>query len=311
MGVLQVFRLAAVAVLLGVVIAGCAKRPEPTPLSSYQPRLQGSQVLNHQFAPTYRTAAIADRSYDAMTTGSIVPMRSSLAGRTLPVASIADLRLKPGEVILTFDDGPSPTYTPRILAALDDYGVKATFFMVGHMAKANAETAKKVALAGHTIGTHTHRHENLAKISEVAALKTIGEGEDAIVGALAGTGFKPAPFFRFPYLAHTSVLRADLGDLGVVIFDVDVDSLDFKKDSAKIVLERTLKRLEAAGGGILLFHDIHARTAKMMPDLLQALDARGYKVVHAVPASTGFPGIEMRSAEIVRPLENNGLRVAF
>lgn len=294
---LQYFRFVAVAAVLAMVLAGCAKPPERSQVSAYQP-LPSTVTPASGAKPAYRTASINNSQVDDIATGSIGSSRSSLAGRTLRVASISDLRLRPREVILTFDDGPSPTHTPKILAALDDYNVKATFFMVGHMAQAHAGIARDVSLAGHTIGTHTHRHENLAQLSEAAALRTIGRGEEAIAGSLAPIGVKPAPFFRFPYLAHTSVLRADLGDLDVVIFDVDVDSLDFKKDSADTVLARTLSRLEAKGGGILLFHDIHARTAKMMPEFLAELKRRGFKVVHAVPANQRFPGIEMRNATV-------------
>lgn len=307
---MQLYRFAAFAALLSVMVTGCAKPPERTPGPSHHYRSAAAEVVHPKTPAQYQTASVINQQFDSMATGSIGPTRSDLAGRTLTVASISDLRLRPGEVILTFDDGPSPTHTPKILDALDEYGVKATFFMVGHMAKAHRTTAQKVALAGHTIGTHTHRHENLAKLSEVGAMKAIGEGERAISSTLAPIGMEPAPFFRFPYLAHTSVLRAGLGDLGVVIFDVDVDSLDFKKDSAGTVLQRTLSRLDKAGGGIMLFHDLHARTARMMPELLSELQQRGYKVVHAAPKQTGFPGIEIRSAEVVQPLGNE-LLVAF
>lgn len=213
---------------------------------------------------------------------------SVLAGRTLRVGNAADLNLKSGEVILTFDDGPSPARTPAILDALDAHSVKATFFMVGKMAAAHPEIAQMVAKRGHTIGTHTHNHENLAKLTFASALDKVDSGEVEIQQALAPVHGKVAPFFRFPYLAQTRLLRTSLVEQGLVVFDVDVDSLDFKKDSSEVVMARTLRRLDAAGKGIILFHDIHARTARLMPDFLRALKERGYKVVHAVPRGTGL-----------------------
>jgi peptidoglycan/xylan/chitin deacetylase (PgdA/CDA1 family) len=76
-------------------------------------------------------------------------------------------------------------------------------------------------------------------------------------------------------------LRASLVANGLVIFDVDVDSLDYQRESARQVLARTLRRLDQQGRGIVLFHDIHGRTAELLPDFLSALQERGFKVVRA------------------------------
>lgn len=214
--------------------------------------------------------------------------KTGLAGRIVKVGRISDLVLEPGEVVLTFDDGPSPTYTPRILATLDTYGVKATFFMVGRMAASHPLIAQMVAEAGHTIGSHTEGHENLAHGSLSTAVSSVSTGEESIASAIAPVHKKLAPFFRFPYLSETRVLQAKLTDMGLVVFGTDVDSLDFKHDSPATVLTRTLSRLDAKGGGIVLFHDIHQRTAKLLPDFLQALLKRGYKVVQVVPKTKSF-----------------------
>lgn len=224
---------------------------------------------------------------DYMSTASLLGATKSERLRvvTRRIYSQSDLRLKAGEVLLTFDDGPSVTQTPRILKALAQYGVRATFFMVGKSAKAHPGLVQQVARAGHTIGSHTHNHENLAKRSQASAVKAVLTGEDEVAAALAPIGKKVAPFFRFPYLAQTRALRANLQDSGLVIFDVDVDSADYKKDSSAAVLARVLARLDAAKGGIVLFHDIHGRTARMLPDFLAALKERGYKIVHAVPGN--------------------------
>lgn len=213
---------------------------------------------------------------------------SQLAGRVLEISSQSDLKLKPGEVVLTFDDGPSPSYTPRILKALSDHGVYATFFMVGEMADAHPETAQLVAEAGHTIGSHTHDHTQLTKVTEAAAVTQVGAGLNSVQRAIADTGARVAPFFRFPYLADTPALRHILMNAGMVIFDVDVDSKDYIKRTPDQVRENTLRRLDAAGGGIILFHDIHSRTANMLPGFLDALDERGYTVVRVVPKRPGF-----------------------
>ncbi|AVF05092.1 polysaccharide deacetylase family protein [Devosia sp. I507] len=221
---------------------------------------------------------------------------SQLAGRTLEVASTTDIILRPGEVILTFDDGPRPGKTPKILDALDMYGVKGTFLMLGSAAKANPALAQEVARRGHSVGSHTFDHTNLANLSRQAALDEIARGEAAVAEALGGAG-RLAPFFRFPYLAQTGFLRTSLLHGDMVVLDVDIDSKDYYKDSAQTVANRTLDRLEARGSGIILFHDIHQRTVELLPGFLAELEARGYSVVRLAPKADGVFGRSVITAD--------------
>ena len=220
---------------------------------------------------------------------------SSLAGRTLEVATTADIILRPGEVILTFDDGPRPGKTPLILDALDRYGVKATFLMLGSAAEAHPALAQLVARRGHTVGSHTYDHVNLTGLSRQAALDEIARGEAAVADALGNEQL--APFFRFPYLSQTGYLRTSLLQGDMVVLDVDIDSKDYYKDSAAVVTARTLERLDARGSGIILFHDIHQRTVDMLPGFLAELEARGYSVVRLVPKAPGLFGRSVITAE--------------
>jgi peptidoglycan/xylan/chitin deacetylase (PgdA/CDA1 family) len=271
-------------VALTAVLSGCAKRPHD------------QAVLTTQALPTQQIAANADQAMPAALSPvevagapPTVPLSvnaGSLAGRTLRIGSMDDLKkLRPGEVILTFDDGPNPAITPRILATLADFEVKSIFFMVGQMARAHPETAQLVASAGHTIGSHSHGHENLQAITHDAALNSLTRGDTEISDAIKPAGKKLAPFFRFPYLNQTQALSADLSQSGIVIFGVDVDSWDYLGQSPDQIIKRTLRRLDARGRGVVLFHDIHSRTAKLLPDFLAALKERGYTVVRAVPKS--------------------------
>ncbi len=156
--------------------------------------------------------------------------------------------------------------------------------MVGQMAKAYPKIAQEVAEAGHTIGTHTYRHANLRTMSDAAAMAEIRKGAMSVAQALEPIGRRPAPFFRFPYLADTAHLRRDLANEGIVAIDVDIDSKDYFRDAPSTVRERTLHALEKHGRGIILMHDIQARTAAMLPRFLEELQKRGYKVVRLVPA---------------------------
>lgn len=187
--------------------------------------------------------------------------------------------LEPGEVVLTFDDGPMRRYTLPILEALDEQCVKATFFSVGRMAIADPTTLREVARRGHTIGTHTWSHQNLAKLNSAAMKREFELGLSAVAAAV---GTPISPFFRFPYLGHGKTSREYIRGRGIGIFGIHVDSKDFRTRSPGVVLKNVLGQLDHEKKGILLFHDIQPSTAGALGSLLAELKTRGYKVVHIV-----------------------------
>ena len=283
--------VAALLALVAALVAGCQSSSTNTTLAYYDPR-PVTIVAPADPAPTpvVASATVPPRGQ----CGTAGRPRSLLAGRVLPISRVSDIDLEPGEVVLTFDDGPMPGKTKRILDALDAEGVKATFLMVGQMAAAYPDIAREVARRGHTIGSHTYDHANLAKLSGPAALAEIAAGERAVAKALAGSGHAMAPFFRFPYLADTANLRHTLAKRGTVVIDVDIDSKDYVRTPGDTVMRRTLARLKERGRGIILFHDIHARTASMLPGFLAALRRDGYRVVALVPA--GSPACDVKAS---------------
>lgn len=198
-----------------------------------------------------------------------------LAGRELSVTSLADIKLRDKEVVLTFDDGPMPKKTERILATLDDFGVKATFLMVGEMARAHPAIARQVVDAGHSVGSHTFRHADLRKLAVDEAIAEINRGRDAVRAATR----TDVNFFRFPYLSDSGTLRHWIGKNSMVVLDVQIDSKDYFGVSPAAVATKTINELHRHGRGIILMHDIHNRTAAMLPALLTQLKADGYKVV--------------------------------
>ena len=214
------------------------------------------------------------------------------------VSSTADIILRPGEVVLTFDDGPRPGKTSAILATLGDFGVKATFLMLGSAAQANPRLVQQVAASGHTVGSHTYDHVDLGDLSRQAAMDEIARGEQAVQLALAGGGQTLSPFFRFPYLSQTGFLRTNLMQGSMVMLDVDIDSKDYYKDSPEVIATRTLARLEARGSGIILFHDIHQRTVETLPLFLAQLEERGYSVVRLVPKADSVFGRDLITADL-------------
>ena len=186
--------------------------------------------------------------------------------------------LKPKEVVLTFDDGPMPWITKSILDTLDRHCTKATFFSVGRMAIAYPATTREVLARGHTLGTHTWSHPlNLKRLQPEGAVDEIERGFAAV--ALAA-GQPIAPFFRFPGLNDNAALLTHLQSRGVGIFTVDAISNDsYIMDEARLVAH-TMAQVEARQGGIILFHDIKAATARALPVILAQLQEKGYTVAH-------------------------------
>jgi peptidoglycan/xylan/chitin deacetylase (PgdA/CDA1 family) len=205
-------------------------------------------------------------------------VNSGLAGRTLYVSSTNNIAFANKEVVLSFDDGPVPGKTEKILTTLSDFGVKATFLMVGSMAQTYPAIAKRVVAEGHSVGSHTFKHPNIRQMSLAQAMAEIHKGEAAVRKATNSD----VGFFRFPYLADSRSLRNAIQTQNLVIMDVQVDSKDYFKDSPEKVTARTMSALRARGSGIILFHDIHQRTANMLPVLLASLKSEGYSVVHLV-----------------------------
>jgi peptidoglycan/xylan/chitin deacetylase (PgdA/CDA1 family) len=205
--------------------------------------------------------------------------------------------LGPREVVLTFDDGPSPDHTDTILAALAAECTKATFFQVGRMASAYPDMARKVLAGGHTVGTHTWSHANLAGRSADSARPQVERAFTAILGILGGD---VAPFFRFPYLGDSKPVRKYLATRDIAVFDIDVDSFDYLHRSADRVLKSVVAGLTKSGGGIILMHDIHRQTAEAVPKVLEYLRANNYKVVHLVAKSPLVP-VAVSQAETAEP----------
>jgi peptidoglycan/xylan/chitin deacetylase (PgdA/CDA1 family) len=188
--------------------------------------------------------------------------------------------LEPGEVVLTFDDGPWPSNTPAVLAALAAQCVKATFFPVGKHSSWHPEILKQVVARDHTVGSHTWSHVNLAKKSLQDAKDEIENGFSAVAVA---AGRPLAPFFRFPGLSQTPELTAYLAERNIGIFSTDLDSFDFKLKNPDKVITSVMTKLDKRGKGIILMHDFQQSTAVALPTLLLQLKAKGLKVVHMKP----------------------------
>jgi peptidoglycan/xylan/chitin deacetylase (PgdA/CDA1 family) len=188
--------------------------------------------------------------------------------------------LQPGEVVLTFDDGPWPHNTAEVLAALAAQCTKAIFFPIGLHTMWAPEILKQVDAAGHTIGSHTWSHKDLSKLSPQDAKDEIEKGVSAVRW---GLGHPEAPFFRFPALKHPPDEVTYLGERNIAIFSTDMDSFDFKIRKPDQVINSVLTKLKKNGKGIVLMHDFQRATADAAPELLKQLKLNGYRVVFMKP----------------------------
>jgi peptidoglycan-N-acetylglucosamine deacetylase len=199
------------------------------------------------------------------------------------------LPLEDHEVVITFDDGPLPPRSTKVLETLAHECVKATYFMVGKMARAYPDMVRRIHEAGHTIGTHSYSHPlTFHRMSLEKAQFEINEGI-ASVGWALGDGTGPAPFFRIPGLLRADGVERYLASQHLQIWSADFPADDWLKIGAAQVYSRALQRIEANHKGILLLHDIQVKTVDALPYLLRELKRRGYRVVHVVPASPDQP----------------------
>jgi peptidoglycan/xylan/chitin deacetylase (PgdA/CDA1 family) len=189
--------------------------------------------------------------------------------------------LRNNEILLTFDDGPWLNNTPAVLKALADHCTKATFFPIGLHSTYYPEILKQVAEAGHTVGSHTWSHKDLSRKPFDTDLEKAKEEIEKGISAVAMALGKPgAPFFRFPSLKHPPEMVTYLGNRNIGIFSTDMDSFDFMARKPEAVIKSVLTKLEKHGKGIVLMHDFQTHTAEAIPELLNQLKAKGYKVVH-------------------------------
>jgi peptidoglycan/xylan/chitin deacetylase (PgdA/CDA1 family) len=226
---------------------------------------------------------------DALGTSRVLVVAPKEHGRIGTMQYPESLPLADKEVVLTFDDGPLPPYTDRILETLAAECVKATFFMVGRQANAFPATVRRVYNEGHTIASHSQNHPLIfTRLTQRGAQQEIEQGIQSVTAAL-GDARALGPFFRFPGLGRSRAVEAYLASHGIMAWSADFVADDWTHISAQQVLHRALQRLEERRRGILLLHDIQPATALMLPHLLRELKARGYRIVQVVPAGPDRP----------------------
>lgn len=218
--------------------------------------------------------------------------------RSLPLAD--------HEVVLTFDDGPLPPSSNKVLDTLAAQCVKATFFLVGEMAKNFPAVVRRIYAEGHTLGTHSEDHP--LRFDRLPPDKVRWEIDQGIanVGAALGDPAKLAPYFRIPGLGRTNFIENELASRSLINFSVDVVADDWHRRIAPAqIVARAVSRLEARGKGMLLLHDIHPATAAALPELLKQLKEHGFRIVQLVPAPSSAPEMVAESIATWTVAANN------
>jgi peptidoglycan/xylan/chitin deacetylase (PgdA/CDA1 family) len=193
------------------------------------------------------------------------------------------LPLEDKEVVLTFDDGPMPPYTNRVLDVLAEHCVKANYFVVGRMARGYPDLARRILAEGHTIGTHSENHLLGFDRAPLDTVKDEIERGIVSVGTALGNRNAVSPFFRIPGFLRRPEVESYLQSRRLMTWSADVVADDWRHINASEVVRRAIARLDEKGKGILLLHDIQPATALALPELLRGLKAKGYRIVHVVP----------------------------
>ena len=180
------------------------------------------------------------------------------------------------EIALSFDDGPHPRLTPVILDILEEYGIKATFFMVGENVRYYPEAARAVVEAGHEIGNHTFSHRKFGRMNEQEMLDEIASCEDAISSVTE----TPVHFIRPPEGQMNDTMRRVVGTLDYRVILWDVDTRDWAHTPPAEICRHILDTVQA--GDIILMHDFighDSPTPEALRMVLPELIARGYRFV--------------------------------
>jgi peptidoglycan/xylan/chitin deacetylase (PgdA/CDA1 family) len=210
--------------------------------------------------------------------------RSSLLGPNLTRLPPAAARR--GEVALTFDDGPDPEVTPRVLDLLAERGARATFFAVGRRVEAHPDLAAEAARQGHLVENHSHSHPAAFSMYPSPALRReVSQAQETIE---ATTGRRPR-LFRAPAGLRSPLLEPVLHRAGLALASWTRRGFDTVLRDPDQVARRLLANL--ASGDVLLLHDGRsARTGEgqpvvleVLPRVLDELDARGLRAVPMEP----------------------------
>jgi peptidoglycan-N-acetylglucosamine deacetylase len=196
---------------------------------------------------------------------------------------------KPGKLALTFDDGPDPDWTPKILDILRVKGVRASFFIIGENAQAYPDLVQRILAEGHDVGNHTFTHPNLGELPDALVTLEINATQ-RLFEALTGRSMR---LFRAPYFGDAEPTTGDeilpiqvAQSMGYVSVGLHVDPDDWQRPPADTIIQRVLDQASDPNpdirGHIVLLHDSggdRSQTIAALPKLIDTMRAHGYEFV--------------------------------
>ena len=198
-----------------------------------------------------------------------LPASGASSGITFSRVSVAQ-----PYIAMTFDDGPHPKNTPRLLDMLRERNIKATFYVIGRNVDLYPNVLRRTVSEGHEIGNHTYTHPILSKLGDSTVREELTKCRDAVARA---AGVKPRTL-RPPYGALLQRQREWIhNELEYPTIMWSVDPLDWKRPGTSVVTSRILSN--TTPGAIVLAHDLHASTVDAMPATLDGLLRKGFKFV--------------------------------
>ena len=206
--------------------------------------------------------------------------------------------LPPKTIVLTFDDGPHRTHTEDVVAILERYDVPGVFFEVGrNLGSVHADgtvalgpmakISRDLMQAGYAVGNHSLTHAQLSRTSGEALRQQVLDTDTL----LKDVDSRRAPLFRFPYGARNAEGLQLLNEAGLKSIMWNIDSMDWADPVPESIVQRVLDQVNKEQRGIILFHDIHDRAVKALPQILDRLIAEGYQ----------FAGWNGREFSVARP----------
>jgi polysaccharide deacetylase family sporulation protein PdaB len=181
-------------------------------------------------------------------------------------------------IALTFDDGPDPVFTPKVVDILDKYDVKGTFFVIGKSVEEYPETAKLIVERGHEIGNHTYSHTNLGHIEKDLIQEEVDKAQEAILSA---TDTQPC-LFRPPHGTYNDTVVDIVRDMGyrVVLWSWTQDTIDWCNPGTNYIINKVLNN--AHSGDIIIFHDAggdRSQTVMALEPIILELQKRNFQMV--------------------------------
>ncbi|HAL73230.1 MAG TPA: polysaccharide deacetylase family protein [Verrucomicrobiales bacterium] len=198
-------------------------------------------------------------------------------------------------VAMTFDDGPHPTLTPKLLDILKARNIKCTFFVIGRSAKTYPNIIRRMIAEGHEVANHTWTHASLTSRSDAQIRTELQQSEDALVAA---ANYRPH-LIRPPYGAiNTRIKQLMFSEFGYSTIMWSVDPQDWRRPGVSVVTSRLVNG--AHPGAIMLAHDIHPPTIEAMPAMFDQLLAKGYQFV-TVSQLLNMEKANMPVGVVIRP----------